>query len=88
MCMGMSSKKFSAEHWSQSTSWGVDSDIGGRATASVFALNNSVAGIGLIIAPILFGSLADNYGWPTVFVCVAVTNMLCACSWFAIDSLS
>ena len=32
--------------WSLATSWGVVTDIGGRATASVFAFNNAVAGIG------------------------------------------
>ena len=32
--------------WSLTTSWGVITDIGGKATASVFAFNNSVAGIG------------------------------------------
>ena len=71
--------------WSLATSWGVVTDIGGRATASVFAFNNAVAGIGLIAAPVLFGYLAEHYGWTAVFVSVAVTYVLCALSWLAID---
>jgi ACS family glucarate transporter-like MFS transporter len=71
--------------WSLSTSLGVVTDIGGRATASVFAFNNSVAGIALIAAPIVYGSIADRYGWPLVFVTVGATYALCALSWLAID---
>jgi MFS family permease len=71
--------------WSLATSWGVVTDIGGRATASVFAFNNAVAGIGLIAAPPLFGYLARDYGWPVVFIVVAITYALCALSWLAID---
>jgi sugar phosphate permease len=71
--------------WSLTTSLGVVTDIGGRATASVFAFNNSVAGIGFIAAPIVFGTIADHYGWRMVFVTVAVTYILCALSWLAID---
>jgi MFS family permease len=71
--------------WSLTTSWGVVTDIGGRATASVFAFNNAVAGIAFIAAPPLFGYLSGTYGWPTVFVTVAITYALCALTWLAID---
>jgi MFS family permease len=71
--------------WSLTTSWGVVTDIGGRATASVFAFNNAVAGVGLILAPILFGSLAEHYGWRPVFLSVAAIYALCAFSWLFID---
>jgi MFS family permease len=71
--------------WSLATSWGVVTDIGGRVTASVFAFNNAVAGIGFIAAPTIFGFLAQHYGWTVVFVSVAVTYVLCALSWLAID---
>ena len=67
------------------TSWGVVTDIGGRVTASVFAFNNAVAGLGLIVAPLLFGYLTDQFGWTAVFISVAVTYVLCALSWLAID---
>jgi len=71
--------------WSLTTGWGVVTDISGRAAASVFAFNNTVAGIGLIAAPILFGYLAEEYGWRMVFITVAVTYVLCALSWLGID---
>jgi MFS family permease len=71
--------------WSLATSWGVITDIGGRATASVFAFNNTIAGLGLIAAPPIFGKLADHYGWPPVFVVVAAAYVLCALSWLGID---
>jgi MFS family permease len=72
--------------WSLATSWGVVTDIGGRASASVFAVNNTVAGIGLFAAPIIFGFVADHRGWPAVFVTVGVAYVLCALSWLGIDS--
>ncbi len=70
---------------SLTTSWGVITDIGGRATASVFALSNSIAGIGLITAPIVFGYVADHHGWRAVFITVAITYALCAVIWLTID---
>ena len=63
--------------WSLATSWGVVTDIGGRATASVFAFNNAVAGIGFIAAPPIFGFVAQHYGWPAVFATVAAANNSC-----------
>jgi ACS family hexuronate transporter-like MFS transporter len=71
--------------WSLTTSWGVVTDIGGQATASVYAFNNTVAGIGSICAPIVFGLLAEHYGWQRVFVTTAVTYLLCALSWLVIN---
>lgn len=70
---------------SLTTAWGVVTDIGGRATASVFALNNSIAGIGQIAAPVIFGYVADQYGWRAVFVTVVIAYVLCAVSWLFIN---
>ncbi len=71
---------------SLATAWGVVTDIGGKATASVFALNNSIAGLGLIAAPAVFGYVSETYGWRAVFVLTAVTYVLCAISWLFINS--
>lgn len=71
--------------WSLTTAWSVGTDIGGRATASVFAFNNAVAGIGSIGAPAVIGYVAEHAGWTMVFYLVGVTYALCALSWFAID---
>lgn len=71
--------------WSLATTWGVVTDIGGRATASMFAFNNSIAGLGQIAAPLAYGYLVDNFGWRPVIMAVGVTYVLCALSWLAID---
>jgi MFS family permease len=71
---------------SLTTTWGVVTDIGGRTSATVFAFNNSVAGIGSIVGPALFGFVAHHYGWVPVFVTAAVTYFCCAASWLLINS--
>ncbi|MEE8487564.1 MAG: hypothetical protein V3S56_05305, partial [Gemmatimonadota bacterium] len=71
--------------WSLSTSWGTVTDIGGNMSATVFAFNNAVAGAGALLAPILFGWIADEYGWLPVFVAVAVTYLLCGSIWLLIN---
>jgi ACS family glucarate transporter-like MFS transporter len=71
--------------WSLATMWGVVTDIGGRATATVFAFNNAVAGIAMVAAPATFGYLAKEFGWYFVFVTVGVTYVLCALSWLLIN---
>ncbi len=67
------------------TTWGTVTDIGGKATASVFAFNNAVAGIGSIIAPAVFGAMAAEFGWKPVFVTAAGCYLLCGLSWLLID---
>ncbi|MCH2213359.1 MAG: hypothetical protein MK110_18825, partial [Fuerstiella sp.] len=72
--------------WSLSTTWGAVTDIGGRATATVFAFNNAMGTIGVVLAPALFGFIAEFAGWPLVFVTGAVTYLLCAISWLPFNS--
>lgn len=72
--------------WSLVSALGVITDVGGRATASVFALMNTIAGIGQISAPLAFGYVADEYGWYWVFVSVAAAYVLCAGAWLGIDA--
>ena len=71
--------------WSLTSSWGVVTDIGGKATASVFAFNNSIATLGQIAAGPAYAYIAQYYGWPSVFLTVGVTYTLCALSWLVID---
>ncbi len=71
--------------WSLVTTWGCVTDIGGRASATVFAFNNSVAGIGSILGPVLYGMVAEYYGWTPVFITGAVTYIACALSWLLIN---
>lgn len=73
--------------WSLTTSWGVVTDIGGKATASVFAFNNSVAGIGAMLAASLYGFLVKYYNndWTVMFKIACATYALCALSWLFIN---
>lgn len=71
--------------WSLTTAWGTSTDIGGKATASVFAFNNSVASIGFVLAPLMYGFIAQHYHWRPVFIVGAVVSLLCAFSWLLID---
>lgn len=71
--------------WSLTTTWGTVTDIGGRSTATVFAFNNSVATIGAIVAPTIYGTIAEHASWKYVFLTGAGAYLLCALSWFAID---
>jgi MFS transporter, ACS family, glucarate transporter len=70
---------------SLTTTWGVVTDIGGTKSATVFAYNNSVAGIGSIVAPILYGFISQVYGWVPVFETACITYFVCACSWLLIN---
>lgn len=72
--------------WSLVTTWGCVTDMSGRASATVFAYNNTVAGIGSIVGPVFYGTIAQSYGWPPVFVAGAITYLACALSWLAINS--
>ena len=76
--------KFFAD-WSLPSTWGTTVDIGGKASATVFAWNNSIAGIGSILAPILYGNVSKHFDWSWVFVTGAVAYILCALSWLAVD---
>lgn len=71
--------------WSVTTTWGVVADIGGPSTASVFSLNNAIASVGAIVASVVFGFIAQRYGWPAVFATVGVTYVACSVSWLLID---
>ena len=71
--------------WSLTTTWGTVTDIGGRTSATVFAFNNSVAGIASIIGPVMYGAVAEHSGWTPVFITAAVTYIACAATWLLIN---
>lgn len=71
--------------WSLTTTWGVVTDIGGRTSATVFAFNNSVAGIGSITGPVMYGAIAEYQGWIPVFVTAAAAYLVCASSWLVVN---
>lgn len=71
--------------WSLVTLWGVITDVGGRATATIFSFNNSIAIACAITAPIMFGYIAEFHGWRLVFVTAGGLYVLCALSWLLIN---
>jgi ACS family glucarate transporter-like MFS transporter len=71
--------------WSLTTTWGVVTDIGGRSTATVFAWNNAIATSGAILAPVIYGRIADLASWKWVFITGAAAYTLCALSWLKVD---
>lgn len=71
--------------WSQPTQWGTLTDIGGRASATVFAMANTMGSIGGFVANPVLGSLAQHTGWEGMFFCVAAVYLASALSWFFID---
>jgi MFS family permease len=70
---------------SLATRWGAVSDVGGKATASVFGFNNTVASIGAIAAPVMYGYVSEHASWEAVFIIGGVMYALCAASWLLID---
>lgn len=83
-CLMLFFVKFFSD-WSLVTSWGCVTDIGGSASATVFAFNNAVATFGAILAPILYGYIAEYSGWTPVFLTAAATYIVCAMTWLAIN---
>lgn len=72
--------------WSLVTSWAVVTDIGGKATATIFSFNNAIAIlVGGTLAPLLFGYISDEFSWKIVFITAAVVYALCAVSWLFIN---
>ena len=51
----------------------------------MFAFNNSVAGVGAILAPIMYGFVAHHYNWKIVFLIASVAYVLCALSWLLVN---
>jgi len=65
--------------------WGTVTDIGGRATASVFALNNSVATFLTMGVPLMYGYLSEKHGWPVVFWVACAAYVCCSVSWLLVN---
>lgn len=70
---------------SLTTTWGAVSDIGGRASATVFAYNNGVASIFSLGAPVMYGFMAEYWGWKAVFITAGLSYVLCSLSWLVIN---
>lgn len=96
-CALMAAKFFS--DWSQPTTWGTCTDLGGRCSATVFSIINTSGTIGGIVMPMVFGAVLDActatinvngitlsaINW-TPFLCLlAGMYMASAIAWLTID---
>ena len=70
---------------SLTTRWGTITDIGGRATASVFAFNNSVASAIIMGIPAVYGYISDVHGWRVVFWVACSAYVACALTWLLVN---
>lgn len=60
----MAAKFFS--DWSQPTTWGTCTDLGGRFSATVFSIINTAGTIGGVLMPVVFGIVLDSFTTITV----------------------
>lgn len=85
--------------WSQPTTWGMCTDLGGRYSATVFSIINTSGTIGGIVMPLAFGKLLDWYSttqmngdvkvvqtdWSPLFVLIASMYLASGISWLLVD---
>ena len=71
--------------WSLPTLWGTITDIGGRATGTIFGLVNMVGAVGGFIAGPVLGYLKHHHGWEGLFLGVSSMCFVAAFSWLLID---
>jgi ACS family glucarate transporter-like MFS transporter len=93
----MAAKFFS--DWSQPTTWGTCTDLGGRFSATVFAIINTAGTAGGIIMPIVFGDVLDRFttraevagrfvastDWTPLFSLLAAMYLASGVCWLLID---
>ena len=71
--------------WSMPTQWAACTDMGGRASATVFAIVNTCGAVGGFVAGPVLGYVLQEYGWDGIFYGVAGMCVAAAVSWLFID---
>ncbi len=93
----MAAKFFS--DWSQPTTWGACTDLGGRFTATVFSIINTAGTIGGVFMPIVFGVVLDWFttssmvsgervattNWNPLFVLLSAMYLASGACWLLVD---
>lgn len=70
--------------WSLSTQWGTITDIGGRASGTIFGIVNSAGSVGGFVAGPVMGAIR-NEGWNAMFLTVAGVFVAAGLCWLLID---
>jgi sugar phosphate permease len=71
--------------WSLPTQWGTITDMGGRASGTVFGLVNTVGAVGGFVAAPCLGYLKQEFGWEGLFLGVAFMCLVAAGTWLFIN---
>jgi sugar phosphate permease len=71
--------------WAVPTQWGTITDIGGRASGTVFGAVNTVGAVAGFVAGPVMGLLKGRHGWDVLFATVAAVYLLAAGCWLFID---
>jgi ACS family glucarate transporter-like MFS transporter len=86
--------------WSQPTTWGTCTDLGGRFSATVFSIINTSGTLGGIIMPLVFGKLLDWFtlevaepgetirkvtNWDPLFYLLAAMYLASGLCWLLVD---
>jgi MFS transporter, ACS family, glucarate transporter len=93
----MAAKFFS--DWSQPTTWGTCTDLGGRFTATVFSIINTAGTIGGILMPVVFGVVLDFFtvtslhdgivrsitDWNPLFALLSLMYVASGIAWLFVD---
>ena len=93
----MAAKFFS--DWSQPTTWGMSTDLGGRYSATVFSVINTAGTLGGVVMPIVFGEILDRFttkalvngqaiattNWAPLFVLLAGMYLASGLCWLLVN---
>ncbi len=71
--------------WSLPTQWGTITDIGGRASGTVFGAVNMAGAVAAVVAGPALGHLKGAHGWGALFGAVCAAYVLAAACWLFID---
>lgn len=71
--------------WSLPTQWGTITDMGGRGTATLFGVVNTVGAIGGFAAGPCLGYLKEHYDWQGLFLGVVAMCLVASFTWLFID---
>jgi sugar phosphate permease len=77
--------------WSQPTTWGTCTDLGGRFSATVFGIVNTAGTLGGVVMPLVFGKVLDRFtspagtDWSPLFFLLAAMYLGSGASWLLVD---
>lgn len=85
--------------WSQPTTWGTCTDLGGRFSATIFSIINTAGTLGGVAMPVIYGKVLDRFttevastdpvtkvtDWGPLFLLLAAMYLLSGICWLLVD---